>query len=465
MNSSKYFDHLVVFTAGIGMFLSTLDSGIINVALPTLSKSFNVDTSFITWSVTLYTLLLTGTIIIFGRLSDKYNRLNIYSFGLTIFLIASILCGFSNNIMQLIMFRGLQGIGAAMLQGTATAIITTTIPKNRQGPALGTLSILLGIGPVLGPSIGGLLISVGNWRWIFWINIPFIFIGLIGCMILKKYIKEQKSTSIHLDIRGNSLLFLSIFCLLISLTSWSYHSIFNISVYGNFLIFIVSFCLFIIWELKTNHPIIDLRLFKNVSFSSPIFAIFVFGGTTSLGFIIPPYILEKINHLSSWQIGLVNLTSPLGLVLTSKISGKLISRIGNIVLMTTGLIIMIVAYTSLGLLQYILNPVTISLLLLIYGIGGGFFLPSNTSAIMGTVSQDMQGTAGATQRMVQNIGIAFYTAVTSLFISNSSNSDKLIEGSSHAWLFASITLFLALLPFLLKILKTKYEPNQYIYNK
>ncbi|MCE5000736.1 MFS transporter [Staphylococcus warneri] len=459
MNYSKYFDHLVVFTAGIGMFLSTLDSGIINVALPTLSKSFNVDTSFITWSVTLYTLLLTGTIIIFGRLSDKYSRLNIYSLGLAIFLIASILCGFSNNVIQLIVFRGLQGIGAAMLQGTATAIITTTIPENRQGSALGTLSILLGIGPVLGPSIGGLLISVGNWRWIFWINIPFIFIGLIGCLFLKRYIKEQKSMSIHLDIRGNSLLFLSTFCLLISLTSWSYHSIFNISVYGNFLIFIISFCLFIIWELKTNHPIIDLRLFKNVSFSSPIFAIFVFGGTTSLGFIIPPYILEKINHLSSWQIGLVNLASPLGLVLISKISGKLISRIGNIVLMTIGLIVMIVAYTSLGLLQYILNPVTISLLLLIYGIGGGFFLPSNTSAIMGAVSQDVQGTVGATQRMVQNIGIAFYTAVTSLFISNSSNSDKLIEGSSHAWLFASITLFLALLPFLLKILKTKSKPN------
>lgn len=457
MNSSKYFDHLVVFTAGIGMFLSTLDSGIINVALPTLSKSFNVDISFITWSVTLYTLLLTGTIIIFGRLSDKYSRLNIYIFGLTIFLIASILCGFSNDIIQLIVFRGLQGIGAAMLQGTATAIITTTIPENRQGPALGTLSILLGIGPVLGPSIGGLLISIGNWRWIFWINIPIILIGLIGCLLLKKYITEQKSTSIHLDIRGNLLLFLSIFCLLISLTSWSYHSIFNISVYGNFLIFIVAFCLFIMWELKTNHPIIDLRLFKNMSFSSPIFAIFVFGGTTSLGFIIPPYILEKINHLSSWQIGLVNLTSPLGLVLISKITGKLISRIGNIILMTIGLIIMIVAYTNLGLLQYILNPITISLLLLLYGIGGGFFLPSNTSAIMKTVSQDMQGTVGATQRMVQNIGIAFYTAVTSLFISNSSNSGQLVEGASHAWLFASLTLFLALSPFLLKLLKRKSE--------
>ncbi|MCG2107853.1 MFS transporter [Staphylococcus epidermidis] len=457
MYSSKYFDHLVVFTAGIGMFLSTLDSGIINVALPTLSKSFNVTPSFITWSVTLYTLLLTGTIIIFGRLSDKYSRLNIYSLGLTVFLIASILCGFSNSIMQLIVFRGLQGIGAAMLQGTATAIITTTIPEDRQGPALGTLSILLGIGPVLGPSIGGLLISIGNWRWIFWINIPFIFIGLIGSLLLKKYIQEQKSTTIHLDIRGNFLLFLSIFCLLISLTSWSSHSIFNVSVYGDFLLFMIVFCLFIVWELKTNHPIINLRLFKNLSFSAPIFAIFVFGGTTSLGFIIPPYVLEKVNHLSSWQIGLVNLTSPLGLVIISKVTGKLISRIGNIILMTIGLLIMIVSYTNLGLLQYMLNPITISLLLLLYGIGGGFFLPSNTSAIMKTVSQDIQGTVGATQRMVQNIGIAFYTAVTSLFISNSSNSDKLISGASHAWLFASLSLFLALIPFLLRILKKAYK--------
>ena len=455
MYSSKYFDHLVVFTAGIGMFLSTLDSGIINVALPTLSKSFNVTPSFITWSVTLYTLLLTGTIIIFGRLSDKYSRLNIYSLGLTVFLIASILCGFSNSIMQLIVFRGLQGIGAAMLQGTATAIITTTIPEDRQGPALGTLSILLGIGPVLGPSIGGLLISIGNWRWIFWINIPFIFIGLIGSLLLKKYIQGQKSTSIHLDIRGNFLLFLSIFCLLISLTSWSSHSIFYVSVYGNFLLFMIVFCLFIVWELKTNHPIINLHLFKNLSFSAPIFAIFFFGGTTSLGFIIPPYVLEKVNHLSSWQIGLVNLTSPLGLVIISKLTGKLISHIGNIILMTTGLLIMIVSYTNLGLLQYMLNPITISLLLLLYGIGGGFFLPSNTSAIMKTVSQDIQGTVGATQRMVQNIGIAFYTAVTSLFISNSSNSDKLISGASHAWLFASLSLFLALIPFLLRILKNK----------
>lgn len=207
---NKYADNIIVFTAGIGMLLSTLDSGIINVALPTLSKAFNVNVSLITWSVTLYTLLLTGTIIIFGRLSDKYGRINIYSIGLIIFLISSILCGLSNQIEQLIIFRGFQGIGAAMLQGTATAIITTSIPEERQGSALGTLSILLGIGPVLGPSVGGGLISIGSWRWLFWINIPIVLLGLIGCMILKKYIKETKSFSLKLDLSGNLFLFLSI---------------------------------------------------------------------------------------------------------------------------------------------------------------------------------------------------------------------------------------------------------------
>lgn len=453
--SSKYFDYLVVFTAGIGMFLSTLDSGIINVALPTLSKSFNVDTSLITWSVTLYTLLLTGTIIIFGRLSDKYSRINIYSIGLIVFLIASILCGFSSNVIQLITFRGLQGIGAAMLQGTATAIITTSIPEDRQGSALGTLSILLGIGPVLGPSVGGSLLSLGSWRWIFWMNIPFIVVGLVGCLILKRNIKENRSTSIHLDLRGNILLFLSIFCLLISLTAWFHNSIKSLLVYGNLITFIILFSLFVVWELKNSHPIIDLRMFKNISFSSPIFAIFVFGGTTSLGFIVPPYILEKANHLGSWQMGLVNLASPLGLVIVSKLAGKLISRLGSTILMVIGLIIMTIAYTSLGGFQFILSPIALSLLLLLYGLGGGFFLPSNTSAIMGSVSQDMQGTVGAAQRMVQNIGIAIYTAITSLFINNFSSSNKLIAGASEAWLFAAASLFIALLPFLLKILRTK----------
>ena len=120
-----------------------------------------------------------------------------------------------------------------MLQGTATAIITTTIPENRQGPALGTLSILLGIGPVLGPSIGGLLISIGNWRWIFWINIPIILIGLIGCLLLKSILQSKKYVysfryTWKFIIIFIYILFTDKFNLLVLSLN------FNISVYGNF---------------------------------------------------------------------------------------------------------------------------------------------------------------------------------------------------------------------------------------
>ena len=131
------------------------------------------------------------------------------------------------------------------------------------------------------------------------------------------------------------------------------------------------FCLFIMWELK-QIILSSIYVYSKICLFRLLYLRYLFLEVQLFRFYSSSIYFRKINHLSSWQIGLVNLTSPLGLVLISKITGKLISRIGNIILMTIGLIIMIVAYTNLGLLQYILNPITISLLLLLYGIGGGF---------------------------------------------------------------------------------------------
>ena len=136
-------DRIVILTAGAGLFLSTLDSGIINVALPTLMHVFHAQLATISWTVIFYTLTLVGTITIFGRLSDHFGRLTVYRWGLLLFGTASILSGFSTSSGMLIAFRGIQGMGAAMLQATAVAIITTIIPRERQGPALGSLALLM----------------------------------------------------------------------------------------------------------------------------------------------------------------------------------------------------------------------------------------------------------------------------------------------------------------------------------
>ncbi|QQE80027.1 MFS transporter [Alicyclobacillus sp. SO9] len=442
-------ERVLVITAGIGLFLSTLDTGIINVALPTLSRVLHTSVTTIAWTVTLYTIALTGTIIIFGRLSDRYGRLRIYTLGLILFALFSALCGLSHSAAELIAFRTIQGIGAAMLQATAAAIITTSIPPHRRGSALGTLGVLMGLGPVLGPSVGGVLISLGGWPWIFWINLPIALTGLIGCRYLFRRITEEHSL-IQLNVSGNTLLSLSMLALLQGLAMWPSVGLSKPMTYIPLGIFIMVFILFLINQLYVKQPIVDLHLFSKGRFSAPMLAIFVFGGASSMGFIIPPFFLERVTHLTPWQVGLVNLSSPLGIVLLSKVSGRLMDRWGTTRLMVTGLIIMFISYTVLGQMQVSWNPLVVSLLLLLYGAGGGLFLSPNIAAIMSTVARDAQGTIGAVQRMVQNLGIAVYTAVAAALLLANSNGTGLglIHGFHLAWDFAAATILCSIIMFL-----------------
>lgn len=207
--------------------------------------------------------------------------------------------------------------------------------------------------------------------------------------------------------------------------------------------------LFIFWETRAKQPIVDLKLFLRGAFTAPILGIFILGGATSLGFIIPPYFLEQVSKLDPWQAGLVNLSAPLGLVIMSKVSGKLIEKAGTTRLMMVGLIIMAIAYGILSTMQSDWSPVLIGTLLLLFGFDAGFFLPPNTSAIMGAVSRDTQGTIGAVQRMVQNLGIALYAAIASTFIRVHSHAglEIFMNGFRGAWMFATATLVLSLLVF------------------
>jgi len=431
-------DWPIVLTAATGLFLSTLDTGIINVALPTLDRTFHVSISTGSWTVTLYLLLLSITIVLFGRTSDRIGRVKVFSLGLAVFGIASILCGASMTISQLIVFRGIQGIGAAMLQATATAIITTAISENRRGAALGTLGMMLGLGPVLGPSVGGILLSFVGWRWIFWINVPICMLGLLGCSRLPKAGSGHRRRT-SLDVTGNVLLGLAIIGLLSGLSANSFTSSLP---FGRVLSFCVSAAALVgysVHESRISEPIVNLSLLRTRYFVVPIFAVTVLGLATAVVFIVPPYFLEQVSKIPPWEAGLVNLAAPLGLVIMSKISGKRIGRYGTTRLMGAGLSIMFVSLMALCAIQSNWSVPPLVGLLLVYGIGAGIFVPPNLSAIMGTVSQDAQGTIGAVQRMVQNIGIAVGTSVPATLIHAHSNAGLtgLITAFRDAWGFAA----------------------------
>jgi EmrB/QacA subfamily drug resistance transporter len=437
-------ERIVITVAGTGMLLSTLDTGIINVALPSLGHEFSANVTEISWTVTMYLITLSATIIAFGRISDRFGRVKVFTLGLFIFMLASILCGFSISLPMLVLFRACQGIGAAMVQATAAALITTLVSPARRGPAIGILGVMLGLGPLLGPVVGGFLLSSIGWRWIFWINFPICLLGLWGCFKLSD--SRDHCETLKLDIVGNVLLALSVLALIWSLSTLSATAFLPYLLFALFIVFAIAF---FVWEYRTAYPIIALRLLRSPSLVAPLLSIMSFGAATSIAFIVPPYFLEEVVHLVPWQVGFVSLSAPLGIVVIARISGGLITKAGTKMLMVIGLIIMLLALIILSTMQSSWSALLLAFLLFAYGVGGGFFQPANISAVMDEVSANMQGTIGAIQRMVQNVAIAIGTAAAAalLRIHTGSGIQGAMLGFRLPWMFASLLILLGLVSF------------------
>ena len=422
--------------AGVGMFLSTLDSGIINVAIPGLIKAFSTDISTVIWTVTLYTLILSSTIIFWGHLADKKGRLKIYTIGLILFAISSLLCGASLNIEQLIIFRGLQGLSAAMMQATAIAMITTRLQGNDAAKAMGIMGMLLGLGPTLGPVVGGLILSSIGWRWIFWINIPICLIGLYGCKQLTKTGEVLHSSRINYV--NLILLSVSLFSILILLNKMSN----NLNYQWILIITAILLLIYFITEYRSKNRLIPLSYFKQLKFAAPILGIFAFGGASSVAFILPPLYFEKIKLFSAWQVGLLCLAAPVGLVISARVVAKFVHQIGTLKLMMIGISIMSLALLMLTQMNASWPNYIILALLLCYGLGGGMFQTPCYINITSQFSRERQAFITALTRMLQNLSVALESAGVALLISlqtfTQNTSKNLLVGIQHGWWLAGL---------------------------
>lgn len=450
--TTNHYESAIVAFAGLGIFISTLDTGIINVALPTLEEQFHTNIATISWVITVYTLVLSGTIVVFGRLSDRYGRVRFYRIGLWVFMLASLLCGAAYSTCSLILFRGLQGIGAALLQATAVALITTLIAAERRGVALGTLSLMIGLGPILGPTMGGFFIFWMSWRWIFWINIPLCMIGLIWGRHLPNRLNMKPG-----DLNLFGILFFSI-----AMLSFIWAASFipqsglqDIRTLGLLSVTLVSAIFLGFVEKRSKRPIVDLDLFKKAEFVLPMLATVAFGVASAIVFMVPPFFLEKLLHLPSWQVGLIVVCAPLGVILFSRVSGKLMKSLSTMILMTAGLFCMLLALIGLVMFSVNWNLLFLPGFLFLYGIGGGLFQAPSISAIMGSVAETQQGTIGAVNRMVQNAAIALGVVVASAMLGFQIKipNEQLIIGFQHAWWFALTFIAVAFLSFALYFLK------------
>ncbi len=407
---------LIILIAGMGMLLSTLDTGIINVALPFLQNQFHASTSTTALSVVGYTVGLAICILPFGYLSDRFGKLKISFIGLAAFGIGSILCGAANNILFLIIFRIFQGIGAAALQATSAALITTLVDKEHAAGALGILGIMIGLGPVLGPSIGVFFLALNLWRLIFWINVPFALLGLACNYWLLKAVPEANS-QMSFDRVGALISALMVICLLMgfSLLSNRSHLVIGLSLV---LAGIIIGFFFYHFEVNRSAPLLNFRLLNAYPKSWLYLGqTVVFGFASAMIFLLPPYIFEKLMGLNVGLTGLLVLGAPVGLVSFSRISSHHNDGTKNQKFSFYGLFIIALSLLGLAFNNQQWPAFLTTALLFVYGIGGGYFQPANIAAIMQVGDQQVQGSIGSLQRMVQNIAIASGTAIGSTTIS------------------------------------------------
>ncbi len=406
-----------MFTVWIGIFMATLDGSIVNVALPTLTKFFNTDITTIEWVVMAYLLTITSLLLSLGRISDIIGRKNIFAGGLVLFTIGSGLCASSTTELQLIFYRVIQGIGAAMLMATGVAIITHAFPPTERGKAMGLIGTVVSIGSLAGPVIGGILIQNIGWQSIFYINIP---VGIIGTLMALKVLKKENNTEKGqtFDIPGAFTLFISLILLLLALSEGQEKGWGSIYIISLFISSFIFFIFFLMIEKKAKQPVIDLSHFKNRQFASAnISALISFIAMFCVILLMPFYLEDELGY-STEKMGLIFMSVPLVMSVVSPVSGWLSDRTNSYVLSSIGIGIGALAIFLLGFLSSDSSFIDVALRLSLLGLGMGLFQPPNNSIIMGSLPREQLGIAAGVMGTMRNTGMVIGVAVSGAVFSN-----------------------------------------------
>lgn len=399
-----------MLTVWIGIFMATLDGSIVNVALPTLTEFFKTDLNTIEWVVMAYLLTITSLLLSLGRLSDMFGRKTIFAGGLAIFTLGSALCAFSATEGQLIFFRIIQGIGAAMLMATGVAIITHAFPPKERGKAMGLIGTVVAIGSMAGPVMGGFLIENVGWPSIFYINIP---VGIIGtAMAIKVLAKEETTNGQTFDLLGALTLFISLISLLMALSmgqELGWGSGYIILLFGSSIIFLI---LFIIIENKARHPVMELRHFRNRPFAAANISAMISFIAMFTVILLMPFFLEKELGYSPQKVGIVFLAVPLVMSVISPVSGWLSDRTNSYILSSIGIGFATISIMSLGYLSSDSSFTDVALRLSLLGLGMGLFQAPNNSIIMGSLPKEQLGIAAGTLGTMRNMGMVIGVAVS-----------------------------------------------------
>ena len=401
----------VLFAVLLALFLAALDQTVVGTALPRIVTDLHGDNLY-TWVVTSYLLTSTVTVPIYGKLPDVYGRKPLLLVGITLFLVGSALSGLSQTMGQLIVFRGIQGLGAGALFPIALAVIGDLFSARERGRYQGLFGAVFGLSFILGPFIGGWLTDHASWHWVFYVNLPIGIVALAVVALIMPNLGKTRSSARDLDYLGILILTVALVALLIGLTDKGQNAPdgkpydwLTLQVGGLLLATAILLIVFIFLEARVKEPVIPLDLFKRRNSAAVLSAVFFFGFAMFTAIIFLPRFYQSVRGVSATQSGYEIWPLLVGLIGASMVTGLVITRTGRYkTLMLGSIVILIIG----GYLMTNMQPDTSNWVLwgwmLLLGMGIGPAMAGYTTVIQSVVPMREMGVATSTLTLLRQIG-------------------------------------------------------------
>ncbi|RUM90886.1 MAG: MFS transporter [Thermovibrio sp.] len=405
-----------------GMFMTLLDTTIVDIALPHMMSTFHARTDEIQWVIISYMVASAVAMPVVGWLGGRLGHKNTYILGISLFTVMSALCGLSPNLDTMILGRVLQGVGEGLSVPMTMTLLFEIFPPERRGTAMGMFALGATFGPSLGPTLGGYITEHFSWRWIFYVNLlPGILVVYFLFLLFDEKREEHNQS---FDLTGLLLLGLSLSSLIISLSKgndWGWSSLKTVSLLYTSL---VSAFLFTVWELKVKSPLVDLKLFKYEFFRYPVLSLTVFGMGVYASYFLLPLYLEKLREFPTITAGEVLFWPSLGTGIFSMIAGFLMDK--GVLKKKTSIIVGTLIFVFGTYLQQKLDLDMSKLLVILYlmpwGIGMGFFFPALSQLSLGNFKGELLRHASSLQNLLRLVGGSVGTAISTHILISSQSS-------------------------------------------
>jgi EmrB/QacA subfamily drug resistance transporter len=386
----------------MGMLLAALDQTIVSTALTRISQDFH-RADLYSWVITSYLLTSTASTPLYGKISDLYGRKTIFQAAIVIFLVGSALCGLSQNMYQLILFRGLQGLGAGGLMSLALSIVGDVIPPRQRGRYQGYFGAVFGVASVIGPLVGGVLVDNASWRWVFYVNIP---VGLVALVVINRFLRiSYRRVDAKIDVAGAILLVAGVSLFLVAVQDVGQHGRVTGLAWALGAAGLVLVAAFVGWERRASEPLLPPRLFRNDIFRVASALSLISGGVMFGGMIFLPQYMQLVRGVSPTVSGLRLLPLLGGVLATSIGSGRVVSRIGRyrtFVIVGTG--ILAVGVFLLSMIRIDTSMWVLSGMLFVLGAGLGLYMQTTIMATQNAVDPRDLGTATSAVTFFRTLG-------------------------------------------------------------